>query len=469
MKLSNFMRMPAAAALSTALVLGLVAPAASAVSDAKTEEELLEQLKSGMIGGRAEVERKVTRFRRKSSDEQQRLLEEARERRDALQKQSQELEEITREKKKIYEAKINELRASLGPSASMFGTLQEYSKELIGVFRNSPTSMEYRGRDVWLAEFIARMEKASEIYSIEELEQLWILLQQEITASGQIVSLDTEVLGETGDRETREVVRVGKFVLVGNDPQPNYLAWQAEGQRASVLKRQPEGNYLEQIDTYFNSDDDVQTLGIDPTGGSLLTRLVDAPSLRDRIDHGGLIGYLILALGAVGVAIAIVKLISILIVSGLVAAQRRNMDKPSANNPLGRMLKVYEDNKDIDIETLEMRLGEAILVERPKIDRFVGVIKVIATVAPLMGLMGTVIGMIATFQAITLFGTGDPKTMAGGISQALVTTVEGLTVAIPTVLLHAIVSARATALINTLKHQTAGLIAERMEKDAAAA
>ncbi|MGB1558798.1 MAG: MotA/TolQ/ExbB proton channel family protein, partial [Oceanococcaceae bacterium] len=106
---------------------------------------------------------------------------------------------------------------------------------------------------------------------------------------------------------------------------------------------------------------------------------------------------------------------------------------------------------------------EALLAERPKIDRYLGTVKVISAVAPLMGLMGTVIGMIATFQAITLFGTGDPKTMAGGISQALVTTVEGLSVAIPTVLLHAIASARATALINTLKHQTAGLIAERME------
>ena len=129
---------------------------------------------------------------------------------------------------------------------------------------------------------------------------------------------------------------------------------------------------------------------------------------------------------------------------------------------------IYERNTEEDTETLEMRLGEALLAERPKIERYLGTVKVISAVAPLMGLMGTVIGMIATFQSITLFGTSDPKTMAGGISQALVTTVEGLTVAIPTVLLYAIASARAAALVNTLKHQTAGLIAERMEADAVA-
>jgi biopolymer transport protein ExbB len=174
-------------------------------------------------------------------------------------------------------------------------------------------------------------------------------------------------------------------------------------------------------------------------------------------------------LGAFAVLVAIYKLIEITLVSAKVDAQRRNPQAPNAGNPLGRLLKIYESNKTADTETLEMRLGEALLEERPAIDRFVGLLKVIATVAPLMGLMGTVLGMIATFQAITLFGTGDPKTMAGGISQALVTTVEGLTVAIPVVLLHAIVNARAKSVINTLRHQTAGLIAERMEGESTSA
>jgi biopolymer transport protein ExbB len=344
----------------------------------------------------------------------------------------------------------------------MFSILQQLSTDLVGLFRNSSTTLEYPDREVWLGDFLSRISKSSEMFDIADLEQLWFLVQQEITAAGQITRIQAEILGTSGRREQRELVRLGKFGLISNDPQPAYLNWDAQEQRASLLKRQPEGDRLTQVSSYLEGET-TNPVAIDPTGGSLLSRLVDAPSLRDRIRAGGLIGNLILTLGAIGVSIALFKLVSIMLVTAKVAAQRSKLDQPSSNNPLGRMLLIYERNKHADTATLEMRLGEAILEERPKIDRYVNTIKIISVVAPLMGLMGTVIGMIATFQAITLFGTGDPKTMAGGISQALVTTVEGLTVAIPTVLLHAMVSARANALVNTLKHQTAGLIAERME------
>lgn len=442
------------------LCISVMLPA-QAVDD---EDALLEQVRTGQIGQRVDQQRELQAYRRASETEQRERMKSARAQRDALQTESRELEEVTRSNDKIYKEKISQLRRDMGPNAAMFGTLQQFSADLIGLFRNSPTSLEYPGREDWLAAFVERMEKSSEIFSIDELEQLWFLLQQEITATGKIVAINSEVLGESGNRESREIVRVGKFGLISAEPRPAYLTWQADAQRASILKRQPEGDALNQVRAYLDGNDgQPRAVAIDPTGGALLSRLVDAPSLGDRVAQGGLIGNLIIALGVVGVVVALFKLVSIMLISARVAAQRRNLAQPSSGNPLGRMLKIYEDNKDVDTQTLEMRLGEAILEERPKIDRYVGLIKVISAVAPLMGLMGTVIGMIATFQAITLFGTGDPKTMAGGISQALVTTVLGLTVAIPTVLLHAIVSARATAVINTLKHQTAGLIAERME------
>lgn len=427
-----------------------------------TEEDLLQKVRNGEIGSRADQQAKLQSFRSSSTASQQELLREARSRRKALQADSQALEKLARQNDKAYQAKISELRAELGPNAVMFSILQQLTTDLVGLFRNSSTTLEHPGREAWLGDFLGRISKSSEMFDIADLEQLWFLVQQEITAAGQITRVQSEILGASGRREQREVVRLGKFGLISNDPEPAYLQWDAQEQRASLLKRQPEGDRLAQVSDYLKGDT-TRPVAIDPTGGSLLSRLVDAPSLRDRVRAGGLIGNLILILGAVGVTIALFKLVSIMLVTAKVAAQRSNLGQPSSNNPLGRMLLIYERNKHADTATLEMRLGEAILEERPKIDRFVNTIKIISVVAPLMGLMGTVIGMIATFQAITLFGTGDPKTMAGGISQALVTTVEGLTVAIPTVLLHAMVSARANALVNTLKHQTAGLIAERME------
>ena len=463
MKPLNIRLMSAVAMTAAMLSLPLVAYSAGG------EEALLEQVRTGQVGDQAAIQKRIASFKGSSDLQKQERYDAAVAERDALQAQSQALELSARENKAIYTAKINELRTTLGPTANMFGILQQTATDLIGIFRSSATSIEYPDREKWLTDFIGRMNKSSEIFTLDEIKKLWFLIQQETTASGQIVKVSTEVLARSGGREQREVVRIGKFNLVTDTPEPLYLAWQAESQRASVLKRQPDDKYLGQVDDFLSADGGVQAVGIDPTGGSLLTRLVDAPTLGDRVEAGGLIGNLILLLGAFAVLIAIYKLVEITLVSIKVDAQRRNPQSPDTGNPLGRLLKIYESNKDVDTETLEMRLGEGILEERPKVDRFVGLLKVIAVVAPLMGLMGTVLGMIATFQAITLFGTGDPKTMAGGISQALVTTVEGLTVAIPVVLLHAIVAARAKSVVNTLKHQTAGLIAERMEGESRSA
>jgi biopolymer transport protein ExbB len=133
----------------------------------------------------------------------------------------------------------------------------------------------------------------------------------------------------------------------------------------------------------------------------------------------------------------------------------------SEDNPLGRVLKVHEDNPGMNVETLELKLSEQILKEIPNLEKMLGGLKIIAAVAPLMGLLGTVTGMIITFQAITIFGAGDPKAMAGGISGALITTVLGLLVAIPTVLMHTMVSARSKKVIHVLEEQSTGIIAER--------
>ena len=133
-------------------------------------------------------------------------------------------------------------------------------------------------------------------------------------------------------------------------------------------------------------------------------------------------------------------------------------------NPLGRVLKVGKDNFDKDIDTLELKLAEAIMAERPAIEQGIGFIKIISVIAPLAGLLGTVTGMIVTFQMITLYGTGDPKLMAGGISQALVTTVLGLLVAIPTSLLHSFTQSSARGIISILEEQSTGILAEKAEK-----
>ena len=190
---------------------------------------------------------------------------------------------------------------------------------------------------------------------------------------------------------------------------------------------------------------------------------MQTPNLQERINQGGIVGYVIIALGLFGVLLSLERIVSLSIAGGKVRAQLKR-ETANENNALGRVLKVYENNRDVDTETLELKLGEAILRETPSLQRGILIIKVISVVAPLMGLLGTVTGMINTFQAITLFGTGDPRMMAGGISQALITTVLGLTVAIPTVLLHTLVSGRSRAIIQVLQEQSAGIVAVQSER-----
>jgi biopolymer transport protein ExbB len=178
------------------------------------------------------------------------------------------------------------------------------------------------------------------------------------------------------------------------------------------------------------------------------------------------VGYVIIGLGISAFLLGIVRWVAIMSTSRKVSKQKKS-DYVDKTNPLGRVLAVYEDNRDVDAETLELRLDEAVLRESSAITRYLWLVKTVSAIAPLLGLLGTVTGMIQTFQAITLFGAGDPKMMAGGISEALVTTMLGLITAIPLVLLYDTLANSTRYIIDVLDEQSAGLIATRSERDSA--
>ena len=209
---------------------------------------------------------------------------------------------------------------------------------------------------------------------------------------------------------------------------------------------------------------------VDPSAGTLLSAESRKRNLIQRVQESeaGAVGWVIIALTVLGILIALLKFLQLTVISGKVASQKRNPGNPSEKNALGRVMTAYYKDPHADTETLELRLDEAVLKETPRLQFGLGAIKILAAVGPLLGLLGTVTGMIEVFQQMTLFGTGDPKLMAGGISQALMTTVLGLVMAIPLVLLHALLSARANAIEHTLEQQSVGLIAEHNETPAAA-
>ena len=185
-------------------------------------------------------------------------------------------------------------------------------------------------------------------------------------------------------------------------------------------------------------------------------------SLEATVERLCTVGWAIIILGLFAAVIAIWRWVVLITTSRAVLTAQKN-PMASDGNPLGRVLQVYEANAEADPETLELKLDEQIMRETAQLERFIWLVKVVSVVAPLMGLLGTVTGMIETFQMITLFGTGDPKMMAGGISVALVTTMLGLMVAIPLVLLHALVANSSKRVVDILEEQSTGLVASRAE------
>jgi biopolymer transport protein ExbB len=244
-----------------------------------------------------------------------------------------------------------------------------------------------------------------------------------------------------------------------------YLVFEAG--KLKVLPRQPSGTYLGTVSPFERATTGLVRLAIDPSRGSILKVLIEAPDARERVEQGGLVGYAIIVLGTLAGTLAVVRWYIVSNAGRKVAAQTRN-EVSSDDNPLGRVLRVYDDEPGMDLQTLELKLDETIMRETSSLERLLWAVRVVAAVAPLMGLLGTVTGMIQTFQAITLFGTGDPKMMASGISEALVTTMLGLIVAIPLVLLHAVVSSASRNVVQILEQQAAGLIARKAEQQDAA-
>jgi biopolymer transport protein ExbB len=442
--------------IASALVtMGIV----QAQEDAATMDELLQQIERGQARDSQEAREREARFAA-ARNEQQNMLNQSRAERTRQENTSARLERLFNDnQEKIVSARA-ELDQRLGALKELFGVLQTVSGDAQGRFNTSLTNIQFPDREDFLVALGGKMAGASSLASIEEIEQLWYELQREVTESGKIVKFPMSVTMADGEVATTDVVRVGTFNIVFEE---GYLQYGTTG-AVSELQRQPEqGRYTNSTADMVSATSGPVTFGLDGTRGGILALLVESPTIKDRINQGGIVGYCIIGLGIIGLLIALLRWISLSGASRKVNAQLKS-DTASTDNPLGRVLAAYEANQDADTETIELKLSEAALKEMPDLTKGLLFIKVISVVAPLMGLLGTVTGMIKTFQVITLYGAGDPKMMAGGISQALMTTVLGLVVAIPMVLIHTLVSGQSRKIVNVLQSQSAGMVATHSEK-----
>ena len=450
-----------AAAIGLVGVLAFSAGSAMA-QEAKTLDQLLGFVKQGQVTESRENAAREQRFAKDKAN-QAAELQKAEAERTRQEELSSQLEDAFEANELLVAAKQTQLKEKLGTLVELFGHLTSTAGDLSTNMDFSLISAQYPGREVFLKDLIKKMSTSDELPSIEEIERVWYELNREMVESGKVVSFTAEVAAPNGDKAQQKVVRVGTFNAVTESGQ--YLQYVPEKGTLEDLARQPSGPYIGWASDLAAATEGLHRFGIDPTGpsgGSFLAALINSPNLEERWHQGGYIGYAITAVGVFAFLLAIWRLIVLMGVSSKVNSQLKS-NKANENNPLGRVLKIHEDNPVMDSETLELKLSEGILRETPRLESGLTLLKIIAAIAPLMGLLGTVTGMIVTFQAITIFGAGDPKAMAGGISGALITTVLGLLVAIPVVLLHTIVNGRAQRILHILNEQTTGIIAEHTE------
>lgn len=353
---------------------------------------------------------------------------------------------------KVLSELEEKLTLKLGNLGEMFGVVRQVAGQTKGEFENSISNIQYPER----IDVLQNLSEKKKLPSVPQIKELWFELIKEIGYSAEVISFNTEILNADGSSSNLDVVRLGLFAIASNGDLLKHIP---ETNQIENLPSQPSGVDHGGLEDIQNESSGTFDVTVDPTRGSLIDKLIQSPSFIERINQGGLVGYFIILLGLFGLALGGERIV-------FLRKEWAELENTQANNAgqniLSELFKTMEENAKLDFESLQMLLDEKVQAYIPKIESRVAAIKLIATVAPLLGLLGTVIGMIETFQSIQIFGTGDPKLMAGGISQALVTTMLGLIVAAPLLFLHSYADSFVAKISDFLDEKSSGLIATKI-------
>lgn len=453
---------PLAAGLAVVPLTGAIAaqgnqaPAPSTAMQANSLQGLLNQVQADLEHQTAQDKARISRFMQ-ARDQQQQLVDQAKKELAQENARTDKLKSQFDANEKTLTSLTTTLNEREGNLGEVFGIVRQTAGEFKSSLDNSIISAQYPNRGV----FAAKLAASQALPSIHDLKALWYQMLEELVEQGQVVKYPADVTLVNGSKVHTNVVRVGTFNTIMGD---KYLQFEPSSGALVVIAKQPPGRFTDSAGSLSKASGSGFTgFGIDPLRGQLLTLLIQVPSFIGRVQEGGAVGYSILILFAIALLVCLERGVALAIASRKIKRQLKS-DTPSTNNALGRVLSVYNENRKDDVETLTLKLDEAIMKEVPALEARQNFIKLIAAIGPLLGLLGTVVGMINTFTSITLFGTGNPAFMAQGISYALVTTVEGLVTAIPLVFFHGAIQAKSRELVQILEEQSAGILAAQAEK-----
>ena len=253
-------------------------------------------------------------------------------------------------------SELEDLKAErLGAFGELFGVVRGTASEMGAQIKESIISGELTGRHQTLTD----LAKSKKLPSNEELELLWYHLLEEMKAQGEVKHFTGTIVDTDGSFSEEEVIRVGPWTAF--DRRGNFLGYLPDDERYRVLGRQPQARFLDLGDNVVDGDaGDIVKGAIDPSRGAILGLLIQTPGLSERVNQGGVVGYIIIGLLVIGLLLSAERIFRLTIVSRSVSAQSKDVDNPNDNNPLGRVLAAYHSNKSADVETLELKqIGRA--------------------------------------------------------------------------------------------------------------
>ncbi len=422
----------------------------------QTLEDLLNEVRQGRAAEKIENAERVQRFK-SNKDQQASLLGKVTSKLQQEEAKGEQLRQEYEENQLKIDEQKETLFESAGAVAELQGVTRQMARDISSVISASLISAQKPER----IQVLETLANGKELPTPGELQTLWQTILEEMIESGKVTQFKARIVTTDGEGIEKTVTRVGSFNASADG---QFLRFLPETSQLVEPRRQPPYRFQKLARALEDSQNgELLPMVVDPTRGAMLALLVQKPNLVERIHQGGIIGYIIIALGIIALFIALERFVSLSLTGRKIQNQIKDK-KPDSSNPLGRIMQTYTSNPDVDTETLGLKLDEAILRELPKIKRGLRTLAILAAVAPLLGLLGTVTGIIETFQSITLYGTSDPRLMSGGISQALVTTVLGLVVAIPILLLHSMLAGRSNQLVQILDEKSMAIVAKIAEK-----
>jgi biopolymer transport protein ExbB len=452
-------------AAAVSMGVALTAGAFAQTQPAGSISELLTRVRNDAREASQENQARLREFQ-SSTNEQQALLTRARSEMAALERQAATLSTQFETNQTRIDELADTLRQRQGAFGELFGAARQAAGEFAAILNASLVSAQFPGR----ADALEALASSRTLPTRQELDFIWRRAIDEMIGQQNVVTFNSLVTG-IGNGDSVPVTRVGPFIaFTSYNNNQRFARWKENETTGawtlSDLPTQPPSNLIAAASTLFNADTDEIVMGVvDPSRGALLDIYKDVPDLKERINQSGMVGLVIIGLLAISASFGLFRMFALLSTQAAVNGQKRK-SKAAKSNPLGRVMLAYEAAKDKDVETMELKLDEAILQESPKLEFGLNFLKLAAGIAPLLGLLGTVTGMIKTFTQITLFGTGDPKIMAGGISEALMTTVLGLIAAIPLLFIHSFAQSFARGVQQVLEEQAAGMVARHAEERA---